>query len=126
MTKMNIQDEPIRDHVAEFLALHKPQHQNDHMVYEVWQDGEVTLTKGSDLWRQRSIHCIRMGVKKELAMPVDRMPMTWGENGSIIVASNAEADAAHALVVLYATEKLNRHSRQCSTASAPEANPTPA
>ncbi len=115
---MNFQDEPTRDHIAEFLALHQPQHQADAMVYEVWQDGEVTLTKGGDLWRQRSLHCIRMGVKKELAMPVDRMPTSYGDNGSIIVRSNEEANTAHALVVLYATERLHAGVQQCSAVGA--------
>jgi hypothetical protein len=120
---MNIQDEPKRDHIIEFLALHKPQHQADLMVYEVWQDGEITLTKGADLWRQRGLHMIRFPVKKELAMPADRMPIRYGDNGSIIVATHEEAETAHALVVLYATERLERSVLQCPTPSAAEANP---
>ncbi len=117
---MNIQEEPKRDHIAEFLALHKPQHQQDLMVYEVWQDGEITLTKGANLWRQRGLHMLKFPVRAELAMPVDRMPIKYGDNGSIIVATNEEAETAHALVVLYATERLNGHSRTLGEPSAPE------
>jgi hypothetical protein len=111
-------------HIIEFVALHKPKHQADLMVYEVWQDGEITLTKGADLWRQRGLHCIRMGVRPELAMPVSCMPTRYGDNGSIIVATHEEAETAHALVVLYATEALNASVLQCPTAREAEANPT--
>lgn len=100
---MKIKDIVDANLIAEFLALHRPERQADHMVYEVWQDGEITLTKGADLWRQRSLHCIRLGVRPEFAMPFSRMPIQYGDNGSIIVASDADANRAHEIAYLYAT-----------------------
>jgi len=93
------------DLIEQFLSLHSPVRQNDDMVYEVWQDGEVTLTKGNTLWRQRSLHCIRIGVPPNLAMPVDRMPIQMNGHGSIIVRDNAVAILAANLVAEYATER---------------------
>ena len=92
------------DYLADFLALHAPERQSDAMVYEVWQDGEVTLTKGGDLWRKRSLHCIRLGVHHALAFPASRMPVRLGENGSIIVKDNNDAMEAAALVAAHAKE----------------------
>lgn len=37
---------------------HDPALVDDPMVYELWQDGEITLTKGGSLFRQRSLHMI--------------------------------------------------------------------
>lgn len=95
------------NYLEQFLNLHKPEHQRDPMVYEVWQDGEVTLTKGADLWRQRGMHMLVQGVLQPLAFPADAMPTRLGENGSIIVADYDKALEAHLLVVAYAREKAN-------------------
>ena len=35
----------------------------DHMVYQVWEDGEITLQKGGELLWQRNLHCIAMGTE---------------------------------------------------------------
>lgn len=32
------------------------------MVYEIWEDGEITLTKSGDLYGQRNLHCIVPGM----------------------------------------------------------------
>lgn len=40
------------------IAAHDPLAVNNSMVSELWADGEITLTKGGDLFRMRSIHQI--------------------------------------------------------------------
>lgn len=32
------------------------------MVCEIWEDGEITLTKGQHLYGQRNLHCIVPGI----------------------------------------------------------------
>ena len=44
--------------IEKMKEISNPELVNSPMVYELWQDGEVTLTKGQDLFRQRSLHCI--------------------------------------------------------------------
>jgi len=41
-----------------------PTMENVGMVQEIWEDGEITLTKGGGLFRQRSLHCMAMPVLK--------------------------------------------------------------
>lgn len=53
------------------------------MVCEVWEDGEVTLTKGGDLYRQRNLHSIEPPFPKALALSV--MPRSNGKHGCLIV-----------------------------------------
>jgi hypothetical protein len=59
--------------MAALLALHDPAAQNQAMVYEVWEDGEVTLTKGGDLYGQRTLHMIEPGDASK-ALPVSGFP----------------------------------------------------
>lgn len=40
------------------LSLHDMAGIQQQMVYEVWEDGEVTLTKGGDLYGRRNLHTI--------------------------------------------------------------------
>ena len=37
------------------LKLHDPELVKGGMVFELWQDGEITLTKAGDLFRSRSL-----------------------------------------------------------------------
>jgi hypothetical protein len=44
-------------------SLHKPELiDQPGMVYEIWEDGEITLTKSGDLYGQRNLHCIVPGM----------------------------------------------------------------
>ena len=38
------------------------------MVYQVWEDGEITLTKSGDLLGQRSLHCINQGYDYQIPL----------------------------------------------------------
>lgn len=51
----------MNQHLQAFLAMHSPAailKENDH-VYEIWEDGELTLTKCGSLYGQRGLHQIR-------------------------------------------------------------------
>lgn len=85
------------DNLKRFLALHKPEARDNPMVFEVWQDGEVTLTKGDDLFRSRNLHCVAPGIGRNLVDPL-ALPNRLGVNGSIMV--NTYAEAKEALFVL--------------------------
>lgn len=50
--------------VAAMKAAHTPSMKDEHHVRELWQDGEVTLTKGGDLFRARNLHTIEYPVGK--------------------------------------------------------------
>ena len=71
---------------------------NDHMVYEVWEDGEVTLTKGGDLYGQRSLHLQRYGDDSK-AFPFECFPLLFGRHGCIQVKTSEEAYEASDLIL---------------------------
>lgn len=47
-------------------------------VYQVWGDGEITLTKSGDLLGHRGLHCIDKGLIPEWA--ADILPEASGSN----------------------------------------------
>jgi hypothetical protein len=80
-----------------FLALHRPEAKDLPMVYEVWQDGEVTITKGGGLFGARNLHLVSPGLGRDIVDPL-ALPNRHGVNGSIMV--NDRASAKEALIVL--------------------------
>jgi hypothetical protein len=87
--------------ISALLALHAPECVAQSMVYLVFQDGEVCLTKGADLFMQRSLHCQVPGVDQvpgEAALPAEAMPMKLGKNGYIVARGRLEALTASALI----------------------------
>lgn len=80
------------------IAMHNPEALKESMVYELWNDGEVTLTKGGDLFRQRNLHCIEPGCMPSL--PVDLFPIknADGRYGSIALSSHDDVKKAKALM----------------------------
>lgn len=78
---------------------HKPQHKADNMVYQVWEDGEITLQKGGSLWNQRTLHTIAFGLPHK-KIPTATMPCLNGDasHGYVIVGSNDEAEAVRSLI----------------------------
>lgn len=80
--------------IKELLALHTGDTSTD-MVYEVWNDGEVTLTKGDDLYGQRNLHCIKPGFAK--ALPVEALHKRYSHS-RIIVKNYEDAEKARELI----------------------------
>ena len=89
-----------QDKIAKLMELHQPEAINDPMVYEVWEDGEITLTKGGDLYGQRTLHTIEYGVPHR-AIPLDEFPgkCLKYRHARIIVKSHDEAQAARNLIL---------------------------
>jgi hypothetical protein len=85
--------------MAALLALHNPAAQQQGMVYEVWEDGEVTLTKGGDLYGQRSVHMVEPG-NPAAALPVDAFPKrNWNDTHGWIQCMNSR-DANEACTII--------------------------
>jgi hypothetical protein len=85
--------------VRTLLALHCPEAQADSMVYIVFEDGEVCLTKGGDLFMHRSLHCQVPGAV-QAPLPASAMPVYYGEDhGYLVARGRLEALAASALIV---------------------------
>lgn len=108
------------------LAMHKPECKQNPMVYEVWHDGEITLTKGGDLFRRRTLHCIRGGAVDESKwLPGDSLPQKATSASSIFVASHEEACVASDLIcraVSWTDEELKTR----PAGSVPARGPSPA
>jgi hypothetical protein len=82
-----------------FLAMHNALAVQDHMVYEVWEDGEITLTKGGDLYGMRRLHLIKGGDVSK-ALPVDCFPVKFKNgHGCIQVMTSEEANEASNLIL---------------------------
>lgn len=65
------------NHVDMAIAIavyHTPIARNKNMVYSVWEDGEITLEKGGELFGQRTLHCIELGNANK-AWPVSLFPI---------------------------------------------------
>ena len=80
------------------LSMHDALAVEENMVYEVWEDGEITLTKGGDLYRQRSLHLIEAGDASK-AFPSESMPVYFGKHGCIQVKTSREAEEASNLIL---------------------------
>jgi hypothetical protein len=80
------------------LSMHDASARDDYMVYEVWEDGEITLTKGGDLYGTRNLHVQRYGDESK-ALPFDIMPVRFGKHGCIQVKTHEEAYAASDLIL---------------------------
>ena len=77
--------------LEQILAMHKnPRAADTQMTYEVWQDGEVTLTKAGDIFRHRNLHC-HLPATGDDVIDVNIMPERLGKNGSICVLRHEEA-----------------------------------
>lgn len=68
-------------HHPEFITT--PESGDGGHVCQVWEDGEVTLSKGGSLWLQRSMHMIEPGRAK--ALPIDEFPRQMWGHGCVIV-----------------------------------------
>ena len=75
----------------EILAMHVDPRKSEHMmIYEVWQDAEVTLTKAGDVFRMRHLHC-HLSATGDDAIDVNLMPERLGKNGSICVLTHEDS-----------------------------------
>jgi hypothetical protein len=59
---------------------HDPKLREQGHVYELWSDGEITLTKGGDLYGQRNNHSMAMPV---LVDPITHPLLDWKDDKSM-------------------------------------------
>lgn len=79
-------------------ALHEPDAINDLMVYEVWEDGEITITKGGDLYGKRTLHLDTRG-DSSLALPWDSLAMKHSKHSRIACKDRETALKARRLII---------------------------
>lgn len=82
-----------------FIALHNPEAWREPMVYSVWEDGEITLEKGGDLFGHRSMHWLTYGVSTD-PLPYNVMP--WQnefKHGRIFVDNEEIAQKARKIAL---------------------------
>jgi hypothetical protein len=70
------------------------------MVYELWEDGEVTLTKCGDLLRRRTLHMIGAPILTNKVY-TDMIKLVMDDQGqhSCIALTNADAEAIRAEMI---------------------------
>lgn len=88
--------------ITAVCAMHTPAAIENAMVYEVWEDGEVTLTKGGDLYGQRTLHIDAYG-DASYALPPNALPMKNTRHSRIVAKDRADAYKARALILGEAT-----------------------
>lgn len=87
------------------LTLHKPKEEKKvGHVWQVWEDGEITLQKCGELLWQRNLHMISCGSVR--GIPPYVMPSQMGIHGYISVANEQEAEFI-ALLLQETSELLN-------------------
>ena len=83
--------------IAAVNALDCPEAAADGMVYQVWEDGELTLQKGGGLLWQRNLHCIEMGQGGK-SLPTGALAHRYGEHSYIFCRDEADASKARSLI----------------------------
>lgn len=77
--------------MKELIELHsKPElAEEDGMVYQVWEDGEITLQKSGRLLWQRSLHTIHPGDPSK-AVSTNLFPKEYHTNGHAFIFTDDE------------------------------------
>ena len=72
--------------LAEFiLTYHKPElAQQEGSVWQIWEDGEITLQKSGELLWQRTLHSIKAGI---FILPKEIMPVVEKKHGYAFIES---------------------------------------
>lgn len=78
--------------LAAMLTAHSLEHKNLLMVYSVWEDGEITLEKGGELFGCRTLHCVRIGTRFSLDVASLPMPNAKGTHARVLVADSETAN----------------------------------
>lgn len=85
---------------AAIAVYHDPNAHQSSMVYSVWEDGEVTLEKGGELFGQRNLHCINPADPTVTPWPIALFPMTNSAHGRILCTNNQSADEFRQIIKL--------------------------
>lgn len=77
---------------AEWIAKwHNPAAKANRMVYSIWEDGEVTLEKGGDLFGHRNCHMIEGACIRPWDFTI--FPVTNSSHGRIFLANGTYEEA---------------------------------
>jgi len=80
------------------LSLHRPdEREKEGMVYQVWEDGEITLQKGGRLFGLRTVHCIKFGGDRQLN--IADLPGQGYNHGYVFVDSHENAEKLSAAII---------------------------
>lgn len=101
------------EHLLAFIAMHSPKARQVECdsVYEVWEDGEVTLQKCGSLYGQRNLHSITLPFSKgntNFSIPFDKFPkeLQMSRNHACIAVNN-DTEVKQARKLLWEAIKLN-------------------
>ena len=84
--------------IAQMLAKHSPMARNMSMVYQVWEDGEVTITKGAELFGFRTLHVQAIG-NPSLAVDCTQLPHQTICHGSVFCKTYEDAMLLHEMIL---------------------------
>lgn len=88
----------LQETIAAVIELHNLEALKMPMVFEVWEDGEVTITKGGDLYNQRNLHLCYFGNSSK-ALPFDSLPLKNKMHSRIACLTDEDAFKAHTLII---------------------------
>lgn len=89
----------VNPKLEDLYALSNPSlREHEGSVYEIWEDGEITLQKCGSLYNQRSLHCITPGVKG--IVPTFELPEKAGNGHSMMAVHRNHLLLARNLICL--------------------------
>lgn len=100
----------MNQHLQAFLAMHSPAArlvENSH-VYEIWEDGELTLQKCGSLYNQRNLHMINFAFPHTLPISLFPEELT-NSSGHACIAVNNDVEAKAARKLLWEAIKLHNN-----------------
>lgn len=88
--------------LQEILAIHEPNAYQSEHVYSVWEDGEITIEKGGELYGARHLHTLVPGAQANL-MAVESMPLknVTRSHGFLTTTSFDVAKRARTLMIQF-------------------------
>lgn len=91
-------------------ALHQPDGWKSPMVLSVWEDGEITLEKGGEIFGQRNLHQVYPPLTDGAAVPHSFMPVQDGLHARAYVADEPAAlTIRNAIAEWYAAHDLKEY-----------------
>lgn len=78
--------------------------EQDGMVYQIWEDGEITLQKSGSLLNQRNLHCIAPGIVS--CIPKEYMPVVETNHGYAYIESMEIGQAVRTMMVDFAKQLI--------------------
>lgn len=88
-------------------SLHQPEGWKSAMVYSVWEDGEITLEKGGELFGLRNLHQMEPPLLDNAAVPISFMPVQDGKHArAYVIDREAALTLRNAIAEWYAADDI--------------------